>query len=490
MLKYVYFLSFHLFLFLGCSYTFATQPLDPENGAIILAPRHSTGSPQAMREYPYTVESTNGPLCKISLNGTSLSFLYLGEVNHPINVESFWSYVDTRMSAAPQFNPEERNSMRGNLILFPLTPQPLMRCRHECNLLTSRMIIEANANPDFYSISYQEIPINLFILPTVHSVPFDALPSYLKKWIHAIARTKDSKVILEVGPDFFCDDDEDQEDSLGKLNIETCVQRDFENFVQHNTQFFQHLPEFWIRTQQEEKEKLDKIYKEGWTKSLDPECQKVLPLGDVDAEFLDRHDPHYVYHRLNSILQTVTAGLKADPQIVMQLDDCIREIFSRYQKQVIGLDTEDLRNDAHRERAAAEQQKCTFLFETNKILVEGCLKKFALFGDDLFQDDTKKRTLYYKTLDDLQFNCPYQMAFFMGRLPEIVKEDVEVDVRNKEWWSQTIEPLLDKQANLKHNPPALMVYGAGHNTGPFSIIELIRKKEGFEVHKVERPQKR
>ncbi len=56
-----------------------------------------------------------------------------------------------------------------------------------------------------------------------------------------------------------------------------------------------------------------------------------------------------------------------------------------------------------------------------------------------------------------------------------------IAARNKLWWERTIAPLLEARVRSAHSqPPILMIYGAGHNSGPFSITDLIKEK-GFEV---------
>ncbi len=68
--------------------------------------------------------------------------------------------------------------LQGKITLVFLPRFDLSQCIVEYKKLqmSRKQWIETYANPPFYGIFYKGYPLNIFILPTVHTLPLKALP--------------------------------------------------------------------------------------------------------------------------------------------------------------------------------------------------------------------------------------------------------------------------------------------------------------------------
>jgi hypothetical protein len=449
---------------------FATQIGDDDNRVIVLSSRCSPA-----REYPYVVEQEEKPFYKISFNGTSIPILF--------------------------FKDKDKKIVPGNgkLIIFPFISYRPNAYQLESNTLQMlKHWIETQTDPAFYSVSYKGKPLNFFMLPTVHTLPFEALHSDLRSIIYAIAHTKGSQLITEVSDDVYDNDDLHPfpDDPRCQLNVEKCVQRDLEWFVKTCGDIYEDNPIRWSQRQEEETASCRMIYKNGWTKSLDVESQEALKFIIAEYElipdFFDKLDPYYVYKRLLSTVSDIQIAGKT--HVCLALDHCIEEIFARFNRPIIGLESDDDRIEAKRTEALESLSTCDFSFTFLKISIEQGLKEILQAFE---RYEPKEGMIIRPTLSDLEFSNSLTMSYLKGHLPKI-SCGVYADVRTKKWWNTKIAPLLEERGKTVDCRvllpdllfPNLMIFGAGHNKGPFAINALIEQKAGYSVHRLTRNELR
>jgi hypothetical protein len=367
-------------------------------------------------------------------------------------------------------------------IVIPRLSYNLYSCilEYKALHLTRHDFIETQTNSSFYSIFHKDRPLYIFILPTCHTLPLDALPTDIRSVMLAIAETEGSQLIQEI-----LDEEEDDDEALSppssapKLDIESCIQRDLQQFEASYKLIYQER----LGNKLKEQEKYYRnIYEKGWTKKLDVKSfSKLLHLLktiDLTIRDVDQMDPLYFYYRLNTFLSAdlITTNINITHEV---LDNRIHDIFSTRNRNIQALETEDDRYEASREESRSQWLLAPLEFDTYFGILQQSLKKLPSFEDE------SGTLLYTPSLNDLDFNNPLEMSYLRGEVTQDLSiSHVAVTERNKRWWKRTLKPLFEErtQSENLHLIPILITYGEGHNLGSFSIIDLIRKM-GLEVRK-------
>jgi hypothetical protein len=387
----------------------------------------------------------------------------------------------------------KKESPKETIIFTPKLSYDLHQCILEYKMLhmTRREFIETQTNPPFYSIFYKKRPLYVFILPTVHSLPLEALPTNIRKVILAIAKTPGSKLIMEIGDDF---DNEGEDETPAlldprmKLNIEAYIQSNLKLFEI----FYETSPKLKKLSEilEEGEKELRSTLEQGWTKKLDSESLKKLShlvkLRCLKIEDFNQIDPFYFFYNL--VVQLRSDHNSSEKQAeALQLDDQIEDIFSEYNRPIQGLENRKDRNEAMPEDDFADYALLSAAMSSSSLPFYHLLYYLqeALKNLSPIEEDNEKTVSYYiPTLNDLDFSNMCQMLYLRDAPPPecFCPSDC---IRNTKWWNRTIKPLLKGRVESQvsqHSFPILMTYGAGHNEGSFSIIDLIRK-EDFEVRK-------
>lgn len=401
--------------------------------------------------------------------------------------------------------PKQRHLKR-KMILFPLPCADFntLIFNYQKFGMTRKRFIETQTNSPFYSIFYRGKPLNIFILPTVHTLPLEALHPRILKWIHAIAETEGSKLIQEI-----CDessDDEEDDDSASlldprkKLSIEQFVARElkcipnlYRSIYVKNENDEKELALWKLKLEEKIASSIEK-YTQGWANSLNSESKEklsaLLKNCGKSFEFVFDVDPFYLY----SMLVKINFDEAREKNIKsLALDNQICHIFWKQRKEVQPLENEDDRDTAQSEGVIASLPECNLTFDLCLTLLEKELQQINLDEEDEESED-ESLELGTSTLDDLNFQDNIQMDYLMRRDEELannlkkISDWVDVDIRNKQWWQKTINPLLEEriQAASSNLPPILIMYGHAHNFGDTSITGLIKKKTGFKVRRVTR----
>jgi uncharacterized protein YbaP (TraB family) len=381
-------------------------------------------------------------------------------------------------------NPASLLSKKEFAIVIPRLSYNLYSCilEYKALHLTRHDFIETQTNSSFYSIFHKDRPLYIFILPTYHPLPLEALPTDIGSILLAIAETKESQLIMEI-----LDEEEEEDDdemlsppsSAPKLDIESCIQRDLQQFEVAYKPIYQ---ERLGNKLKEQEEYYRNVYEKGWTNKLDVESfNKLLCLSKIinlTIQGINQIDPLYFYYRLNTFLSTdlITANINITHEV---LDNRIHNIFSTRNRKIQALETEDDRYEASYEKSRSQWLLAPLEFDIYFDILQQSLKKLPSFEDE------SQALLYTPSLNDLDFNNPLEMSYLRDEITQDLSiSDVAVTERNKNWWKRTLKPLFEERAQSEnlHLTPILITYGAGHNLGPFSIIDLIRKM-GLEVRR-------
>jgi hypothetical protein len=394
----------------------------------------------------------------------------------------------------------QKELLKKRMLLSSFIPLRLQDALHDHRALnmTRKECIETQTNPEFYSIYYKGTPLNIFNLPTLHGLPIDALHSGIQNTILAIAQSAGGQLIAEIDDDYYTEEEEQAsslKDPRTHLDIEVCVQRDFKAYIEVCQPIFEADPDIGIKLQKEEEESLRKNYREGWTNSLDSVCRNTLSLiaraMELTIEDFNRIDPYYVY----SILASAEVAKVLQPQPpYYTLDNHISNIFSIFGKRVTGLENEDDRFEAKKESICATLPTCSHSFGTLKLLLQAVFQKISLCEKYICSSDSDSSiaqapSVYIRPLDDLNFDDPMTRTYLRGT--GFKDNTEEVAIRNQRWWNTRINPTLEERILSPlggYFSPILYIWGAHHNSGRLSILDLIRNKPGFEARRIHRDQ--
>ncbi|OJW47214.1 MAG: hypothetical protein BGO67_02850 [Alphaproteobacteria bacterium 41-28] len=396
---------------------------------------------------------------------------------------------------------QKKRSLKRTTVLFPLPPPDVYTLFHNYKIfgMTRQRFIETQTNPPFYSIFYGGKPLNVFILPVVHTLPLEALHPRILKWIHSIAETEGSKLIMEIRDDSSEEEGEDNpttiEDSRKKLNIGQCIDRDIAiatslirgRYVTDENDRDQLA--LWKSKLDEMKIYLNEVFTQGWTNLLNLDSKEMLHLilkeQGKNIEYINEIDPYYFYSNLNYVLDEYL-----EKGYIIDLDSQISRIFFEAQREIEELENERDIDEAAQEEAAFSLPNAPFCFESYKLLIEESLQRFKSLIEET-EEDLEKRI---PTLDDIDFQDPVVRYYFREREKDVdygwMKEgQVGVDMRNQRWWERTINPLLEeriREVSSSNTPPILLMYGNGHNLGSNGIKQRIQRKTGFQVRRLSR----
>lgn len=365
------------------------------------------------------------------------------------------------------------------MLFTPRLSYDLYPCVLEYKMLhmTRKEFIETQTNPPFYTIFYKERPLYIFILPTVHTLPFDALPMDIQNIVYAIAEIPGSELVKEIVAGD-ATGMQPLQSPVVKLDIETFIQRESNYYKK----FYNLLPEQWEKIQLA----YGKMLTEGWTKILSPKALEQLSelseLIDMKIENFDKIDPLYIFYYILLEFNGDYFGQNKSEVTLNQLDDCISDIFSEKKRQIHPLETGSDRYESEREEN--EKKYIEICCSTP----QGAQEYFPLVEknlENLYLGITEDTTIVIPTLNDLEFGCSTTMNYLRGVFKDNISSSINrsLQKRNQIWWERTLNPLLEKRAYSENLSPILIIGGSRHFEGPTSIINWIREKEDFEVRR-------
>lgn len=357
--------------------------------------------------------------------------------------------------------------------------------------------IEKVATPNFFSISYMGRPLNIYIFPTLHTLPVTVIPPYIRNMIYAIASAKNSILYTEIlGEDDDSDDEDNESIFLARdpreiLDIEKVMQRELNFYAVYARNIYVQAEEDslqlrrWEEARECKENKLRDIFEKGWTNGLSDEAKEMfLEIDSCALDRLNNTDPLCFYYRIANI------ALHEFRPFIYGLDSEILDIFSKKPREIRGLEIEEDRVDAFEQELwqgteAYDDEKFLPLDSILKLSNDklGKLIRYYRLQESLDEDDY----IYYPNLDEINFSEPMVYSYMLGK-PYQSRVSFAVNQRNNQWWEDTIFPLLSLRSNQKHSfnmqnmAPILLVYGAGHNEGPSSILNHIRNLNGFRLH--------
>jgi hypothetical protein len=527
MKKYVPFLIsfFSSFLIVALIWTTHVHGMEEEgnkNVAIILRPMGNEDI--RVTRKPFTVESENTarylcdgvPVSVHSLNGELSQKTLLPQLKglrtllqtdvpliKGVSFHDLLDYWFSRNQVSQKDEGEQKQRpLKRTMVLFPLphTDFHTLVVNYQKFGMTRRRFIETQTNAPFYSIFYRGKPLNIFILPTVHTLPLEVLHSSIMKYIYAIANAQGSQLIMEMRDDS-SDEEEDEdesptiEDLRKKLNIDQCIDRDVAlatslirgSFVTDENDRDQLA--LWKSKLDEMKIYLREVFTQGWTNTLSPNSKDILYLiskeKGKDVEYINKMDPNYIYSNLNYFLDEYL-----EKNLIIELDSQIYRIFFEARREIEELENEHDREEAAQEEAFFSLPNGPFCFDYCKLLIEESLKRFK----SLIEEPEEGLERHIPTLDDIDFQDPVVRYYFRGREKNVdyrwmEGDQVAVDMRNQNWWERTINPLLEervREVSLSNIPPILVMYGNGHNVGSNGITQRIRRKKEFTIGRLTR----
>lgn len=334
------------------------------------------------------------------------------------------------------------------------------------------------ASPPFYALTDAKgNSMNIFILPTVHTIPFVALPPYLRHHLATMVRWPKVHVIGEVGEDY------------GRLEE---VHRLYERVRGHPDYFLDRtalitaeadrlytapLNKFDVELR-EQYIKKGYLQYANWFEKLDEEAQNFLlhlykrnRFPDVDA--LQRGD-------LNPkiILACLKHARPPNGEVMSYwtLDSEVERLFLRAGTHVFtSLETEKDRVHAQVEGLSSLRFDMEFLWDyTIKELNQLFLQRVSFMKERRMYDLPELRS---RKLIDLQHHEISMTWMFGKRYSSSHVGDPEVEVRNRLWWERTIERLVDDRLAERERTPVLLLYGAAHNDGKTGILpRMVREK--------------
>ncbi len=356
--------------------------------------------------------------------------------------------------------------------------------------------IEKVATPNFFSISYMARPLNIFIFPIFHSLPLTVIPPYIRSMIYAIASAKNSILYTEILDDDDSDDEDienifQKRDPREQLNIEKAIKRElayytsnFRNIYVQDEKNPLQLRD-WDKARERKENELRDIFEKGWTRCLSDEAKEMLLEIDADAlDQLNSMDPLCFYYTITNMTS------EEFRPFIYGLDSEIEDLFSEMPREIRGLEREKDRDDAFDQElwSGTESYDDEYFISLATIISLSNENIGKLIRNWRLQELMEVNDcIYYPHLDAINLSEPMVYSYMLGQ-PLKVREHAAVNVRNDMWWKDTICPLLEERSrqgqasDMQNMAPILLKYGAAHNAGSASILDQIRKLNGFEIY--------
>ncbi|MDC0344954.1 hypothetical protein OAN22_02255 [Alphaproteobacteria bacterium] len=461
------------------------------------------------------VATTSAPLpdFRVPTNG-ELQFLFDRLQNKPA----------TTLSQYPDLEPVANEMIEGSILgtvpktFHDLSKEAQTRLRETWIRHT---FVQEKANPNLLQVYGPDgLPLEIYILETIHPLPRAVLPEHVMSRLICIAATHGSQLLSEVNGDFWRESREERiaakrerkKAFLENLALRIDIEEQVAKEIRLCRDYASRSPSPFFTEEQFKKnaEDLRKIYDQGWSKFLSDKSRKFL-FKTFSEDLLNKINPYILARVIKRMKKHgMGDGENSHPLIKFtQLDAEVSELFQDHSRKA--LDSHEIRGQAtylgglvSSEFDFGTSYSSTSFTPCKEIdsLLEDIVAKAgeAEEEDESNESDsdshvavsatvyahTKQQSLQKKpTLRGVDFLDPIYAPYLMGAYSD-GKGGEELDYRNTTWWEADIAPLLKQHLETEGLPPSLIMYGQGHSIQGETGILRRMVGEGCRLFKVQR----